>query len=267
MIIAADFSLVANILIIATKLYEYGYNLHINITLTIITMTITNFIVCHNLDSFKYFINNNKKIADKFIYITVGEDKEEISEIVSYNLNKRLYYKIAIPCLFLENIEIYKTLLSFTAWYYLSENELVESEYIGIFEYDTIFKENPGDNKFIFNQISPNSLIGFNRHELPNPLFLDLVPEFAKLLTNEEKKKALAMSYFSASSNLIMSLKFLHDFVNWYMQFIPKILDIPNHPHFHERAINVFAANNNYKIIISNIAEHQNLNSHKINLV
>ena len=220
-------------------------------------MTITNFIICHNPESMNYFIQKNNGINNCFNYVIVND----IEPVQSFYKKISIDRPILIPAIFKKNIEKYKSLLSFTAWYFLSKNNIVNTDFVGIFEYDTIFKQE------IPKQLKTDTIIGFCKRELPDKLFLGLVPGFSNLLSEQEKQKALQMPYWSASSNLIMPKKFLDNFVDWYMKFIPKILSIKNHPHFHERAINVFAANNNYNIAISKIAEHQNLNSHNIGLV
>ena len=102
---------------------------------------------------------------------------------------------------------------------------------------------------------------------MPDKLFLDIIPEFKYLLLPELIKNAEKLPFWSITSNLIMPKQFLIDFVDWYMQFIPYILHMSNCAHFHERAINVFAANNGYKIeIIPNFVVHLNQNSHNIKL-
>jgi hypothetical protein len=219
-------------------------------------MTTTNFIVFHDPKSLKYFINNNNSISSLFNYILVGDF--EIAK--NYYLELKSGYHIYLPAIW-KNIEKNKNLLSFTAWYFLSKNNIVNTDFVGVFEYDTIFKQMP-DHR----QLKLNTITGFYKRMLPDGLFLDLVPGLLSNLTQKQKEKALQLPFWSASSNLIMPKQFLIDFVDWYMNLMPKIIKFPNLPHFHERAINVFAANNGYDIEISEIAEHQFLNSHGVPL-
>lgn len=221
-------------------------------------MNISNFIVCHNIKSFNYFIKNNEDADHLYNYMIVGD----LEKLRKFYFDINLQYPVFLAAMFDKEIEKYHTLLSFTAWYCISRNRLAKSGYVGIFEYDVIFKKsiNP-------KMLKPDTIIGFNRRNLPDKMFLDLVPGFTKLLKPEEKQKADELPFWSAGSNLIMPVKFMDEFVNWYMNFIPGILAYDNHPHFHERAINVFAAIKGYKIETIDLIEHKNLNSHGISCI
>jgi hypothetical protein len=169
--------------------------------------------------------------------------------------------EIIIPLTLPNNIEKHKTLLTFTAWYALAKNRLVKTPNVGIFEYDTIFNSDPYEINF-----KPGTIYGALKRDLPEWLFLDCIPFFKNLLKPMQLDIANTLKYWSATSNLIMPDYFLSEFTEWYMQFIPKILENANHPHFHERAINVFAANYGYHIEILPYLEHIMCNSHKIQL-
>ncbi|NJL73937.1 MAG: hypothetical protein HC892_01690 [Saprospiraceae bacterium] len=222
------------------------------------------FIVIHNQESLDRFIelNGNPIIFTNVSYIHVGD--AFLSDCYGLNIITAREYPY--------NIEKYKTLLTYTAWYLLSENNLVKTPYVGIFEYDVqldldIFK--------LHSNMNECTLIGFEPRPTDEDLYLKAIPDFVELLDVEELDKAMSATVWSATTNVIISVGFLNLFVNWFYTFIPEILEFKNHPHFHERAINVCAANLGdaetsertikYKFFPRTLS-HKQLNSHKINL-
>jgi hypothetical protein len=84
------------------------------------------------------------------------------------------------------------------------------------------------------------------------------------MLTPFNLETANAQKYWLPTTNLIMPKQFLTEFVNWYMEFVPNIIKFKDHPHYHERAINVYAPNYGFKReVIENGIEHLQMNSHE----
>ena len=73
------------------------------------------------------------------------------------------------------------------------------------------------------------------------------------------------LEYWNTTTNFIMHKDFLIKFVDWYMEFIPEILQYEKHSHYHERAINIFAAKEGYKNEYIPLIKHYQLCSHGIN--
>ena len=214
-------------------------------------MNLTNYIIFHDQKSFDYFSEINPSYKDEVSYIFVGEDKV-------FTING-----VINPYFAKHNIEHYPSLLTFTAWYLLAKNDICKTDYIGLFEYDVEFLSNPNDI-----ELSKDTIYGSMARNLPdkNGLYLESVPQFAKLLTSKEIEIARKQPFWNATSNFIVHKEFLIKFVDWYMQFIPEILGLKKHSHFHERAINVFAANNGYKNEYIQLINHYQVCSHGINL-
>jgi hypothetical protein len=218
------------------------------------------YIVCHDRKSYELFKENNKHIdISKFKFILVGD----------YNWDESFLYdqNNIIANLLLDNIEKHKSLLTFTAWYALIKNNLIKTEYVGIFEYDCIFKR---DIFEIEKDLNKNNLIGFYPVSTTH-LYLDLIPEFCNLLPFEYIDVAMKERLWIASTNMILPVNFMGEFVDWYLQFVPEILKFEKHPHYHERGVNIFAAVNGIKGISEKYYEqryliHQELRSHKIKL-
>jgi len=217
------------------------------------------FIVCHSKESFNEFLVMNGLLGEKkenIIYLFVGDN--DFSEIKTTAEN---YVCRNLP----DNIEQYKSLLTFTAWYAIIKNNLFDfNDFVGIFEWDCVLKYDP---QMLYDKCEINSIIGFAPRPTNEQLYLSSIPEFVALLSDEEKIKAMDKSVWNASTNCIISVSFLDLFVRWYMTFIPEILNHANHPHFHERALNVCAANMelDYKFFPL-FVKHLEKRSHKIEL-
>lgn len=212
------------------------------------------YVVCHNKESFDYFVQLNPTVHKRFKYILVGNYKEKPDWFVKNGI---------IANLLADNIEEFKTLLTFTAWYALVKNNLIKSKYIGIFEYDCEILDDVFDYA---EYIDDNSLIAFKARMFPDRVFMKYIPEFNELLPIEYKEALKGKMFWGTTSNFIMPIKFIYDFVDWYCDFIPDILPIENHPHIHERAINIYAFKNDYRIILKKGLMHYQLCSHKIRL-
>lgn len=187
------------------------------------------FIVCHDEASYNHFCSNNKDLADKVVFIMVGNSGFEPK---SFYAAKDLWHEIE------EN----KSMLTYTAWYALAKNNIVNTEYVGIFEYDTILK--PEILSLSDGQLKDDhSVIGFAPRPTNDKLYLDAVPGLTQTIPSIYTVNAyIGSSVWAASTNLIMPKWFLTDFVNWYDGYWRETLQYPNHPHFHERAVNVYAA-------------------------
>ena len=213
-------------------------------------MKLTNYIIFHDKESLKIFIVNNPHFdTNVFKFICVGNpasyDGCEIIRASDYE----------------NNIEHYPSLLAFTAWYLIAKNNICKTEFVGMFEYDVVFKNYNG-----IGISSLNPIFGFNQRKLPDSMYLNCLPEFKKLLAPAELKIANDQPFWNTTSNFIMPMEFLTQFVDWYMQFVPRILELDKHSHFHERAVNVFAANEGYENITIDLIEHKQLCSHGVQL-
>lgn len=228
--------------------------------------TISYYIVIHNLESKKKFLelNKNSPILDQFVFLLVGcNDFPDVFRIKDANINICLG---AFP----DNIEHHKTLLTFTAWYALIKNDLTYTDHVGIFEYDTeinfgnFFAQDKRGNSYL----KKDTIIGFNpRKIVGDPMFLDPVPGLVDLLPDKWIAKMMKQDGWNSTSNLIMPVKFLKEFVKWYEKMIPEILLHPKHSHYHERCVSIYAINNGYKsLYFPELIRHLQQKSHGIEL-
>ena len=216
-------------------------------------MSIGYYVVCHDKDSYEYFKRLNPATYDKFMVILVGDHKEVPSG---------MHGKTIVAKLLKNNIENKKTLLTYTAWYALVFNDLIKDDFVGIFEYDCrisneLFK--------LSHTLKDNCIYGFRKRELPDMLFLDFIPEFVGLVASYVMDKVKGRDFWCPTSNVIMSRIFCVSFVMWYKKFMNKIINIPNHPHIHERAINLYAFWKDYNVVfIPQTVRHYQKCSHNI---
>ena len=234
------------------------------------------FIVCHDQKLILDFHNSmNKLFIDDlpYFYILVGQSPK-------YNLlqqNQEIFSRLHIPIEHgLFNMENYPGLLTFTAWYYISRMYDIDLKYenIAIFEYDVDFKEKISK---LTHNLNGNNTISFITERMDNNSFLKPVPGLVSELDLKYKGSIKAIQtyyqehedyFWGATTNQIVSIKFLIDFVNWYMRLIPDIFVYKNYPHFHERAIKIFSILNNYNTLyFPSYLTHRQNNSHGIGLL
>lgn len=219
--------------------------------------------VCHN-DS----LANEclKKYKDCFVML-VGNNISSIRDNRCIKVNKLPY-----------NIEHYNKLLTFTAWYAISKNNLFpDYEYLCILEYDVSF------DKYFFNRLrlsidmKNNGVITFMQldrnicdkykvKKSENLLFdLDINLDLFKEFTN--KKNIDNFTYpnvWYPTTNHCIRRDIINEFVDWYypdcLFFYEK--DNPKCGYYHERLFSVFL---DYKKIVPSTVKglcHMNKKSH-----
>lgn len=162
--------------------------------------------ICHNNDSINRIIHYNHYI------MFVGN--EEIDEQFLNN------EKIIIARNLENNIEYEKKLLTFTAWYAISKNNLFKDyEYICILEYDTCLDENFENNLKEQCKLNQYNVITFNESNNHHLINVDadenILKEFLSLkdidgnILNE-------INSWGCSSNQCITRMILDDFVDWY---------------------------------------------------
>jgi hypothetical protein len=143
----------------------------------------------------------------------------------------------------------------------LTRNAIIKSKYVGIFEYDCEIKKD-----FFKLNLKPDAIVGFLRRELPDDMYIESVPVLKSVLTEQEMVHAGKQGFWCPTTNFILPVRFLADFVAWYEVFIPQLLPVKNHPHAHERAIHVYAVNHGVEVeYAEDYLIHEQLCSHGVN--
>jgi hypothetical protein len=229
-------------------------------------MSIQTFIFVHNQDIILDFIKHKK--FDNFnnlMYIFLGNG--DVTKIT--NLSNVI---IARDCKY--NIEEYPKLTSYTGWYCVWKNNLVNSEYINLFEYDINVSEELEKNiieTYNNNQIDILGYIPINVH---SPSFLKSPQWSDKLIESLHKEYSVNILDFvnnmdinkicSVTSNHTFNKKTFEDYMNWTEKIIDYIKVSPLAGHQIERSISVYyLLNNKNYTILNDVLHHFQFDSHK----
>ena len=229
-------------------------------------MTKQTFIFVHDQNIILDYLRVDKfNLLDNLIYVFVGngetskiEDKPNI--IICKNL----------PI----NIEEYPKLTSFTGWYAIWKNNLYDSDFINLFEYDVNLSDNFNE---VFNESveSDTNIIGYIPFSPHHYNFLSHIPWSLELLTSiklnynintlDEVNKLSNDTVCSMTSNHTFSKKSFESYMEWMEPMIDDIKKSELSGHLIERSISVFYLLNKIEnvIILPNILHHFQFDSHK----
>jgi hypothetical protein len=236
---------------------------------------IKTFVVCHSQDIILDFIKCKK--FDKFnnySFIFVGnKDFNKIKNIPN----------VIIARNFTDNIEHYPKFTAYTAWYILNKNkDLIDSNYINLFEYDVNIASNFYDKNIeTINREDSPDYIGYFPLSINHPFFINYT-DFADTLIESLYRrydinvhsliKELNIKYnnkmlWSGSNNCTWKKETFFNFMEWFEPLIPDLKDNKFCGHMQERAVSIFFL---YKklnaLLMPNYIEHFHLNTHDTSL-
>jgi len=225
---------------------------------------IQSFIFVHDQNIILDCINSNKFFnLNNLKYIFVGNGD---TTLIKTNPN------VIICKNLLFNIEEYPKLTSYTGWYALWKNNLYDADYINLFEYDVDISNN-FNNIFSEDFIQDNEVIGYIPYNVHDSSFLgykqvseDLVKSIYKnynIDTYNYINFLPSDSLCSLTSNHTFNKKTFEQYMKWTEPMINDIKNSPVAGHQIERSIPLFYILNNIKtMIVPNIINHHQLNSH-----
>jgi len=204
-------------------------------------MSVVIVFVCHNNNSIRNIIHYNH-------YILFVGDQEINEEYITYS-------KLIIARNLENNIEHEKKLLTFTAWYAISKNNLFNDyEYICVLEYDTYFMDHFENNLIHHCNLKSDFVISFfestNKDLVNVDVDKNILQQFL-LLKDEDENIVDEIELWGCSSNQCIHKIVLDNFVDWYYQdylFI-KENDIVNLSYYHERLFMVYLKSKNINYI------------------
>lgn len=229
---------------------------------------LSTYIFAHDQNIILDFINKNKfRNFDSLFYVFVGNrPTDKISSISNVIIANKL------PI----NIEYIPSLVSYTGWYALCENNLINSEYVNLFEYDVNLTTNFVDKNL--SLIDKNSdAIGYFNLPARHPLFIQNETYSGPLVKDIKDKTnvdlfELVNKYLSKNPNLLWQTtsnstwktSSLKEYVNWAKQFIDVLSKFEFAGHAIERSISFFYYINKLNVsLTSGLMDHLQLNSHK----
>jgi len=223
------------------------------------------FIIAHNMNIINHYEDNKLMVnIPKYRYLLVGQHDIESTD------------KIIVCCKLPRNIEQHKEYLQFTAWKALVDNNLIETEYVTLLEYDVKLQSD------MYQQINQNILqhpevccFGFSSMSkmncfLTRDIFSDKLCEFIESkykngLTNFIKESITFNPNWMVTSNICMKSGIFEEYVksNFFNQLLSYLNGNKYAGHHLERAITVFMSfNKHLYTVIQNIVTHYAVDSH-----
>jgi hypothetical protein len=199
-------------------------------------------------------------------YVLVGKNACDLVE------NNK---KVIIARKLKNNIENHPKFTSFTGWYALWKNGLINSDYVSLLEYDVIVQQS-------FSKVT-QSLVDQNIDFLgyvPMPVWAgcylkygqwtDRLFEVIKDVYQVEMKQFMEEFCaknpnlnWSSTTNSTFSKNFFDKYMTWFEKIFNEMKDFEFAGHAHERSISIFCFFKKAKVILqSGLLEHLQLNSH-----
>jgi len=236
-------------------------------------------------------ITNTEKINQTFIFVhdqnivTQFESNDKLKNLKNYkyvflgnrdvNLienNPNVIIARNLP----HNIEQYPLFTSFTGWYALWKNNLINSDYISLFEYDTILSENieQMQSKFFYDNTDMIGYVPFPANHfqfIENTDWVEHIFTAIKQVYNFDMYrfiKNLSLKnpnlLWSSTSNTTFKNNVFFEFMSWFEPLIDIIKETRTCGHAHERAISFFYLSKNKKMSLTdNLLKHLQLDSHQ----
>jgi hypothetical protein len=173
------------------------------------------------------------------------------------------------------NIEEYPRLTSFTGWYALWKNNLIDTEYVNLFEYDI----SPIKNFVKIQEVYLNKnfdFIGYFPMPLVEPCYVKdrrWVEEIIKSIKNVYKIdiddlintliKTKKESFWTSTSNSTFKKDVFEQYMIWFDNLLNDLKNSPYPGHAHERSISFYYFTNKINHVVTNgYMDHLQLNSH-----
>jgi hypothetical protein len=175
------------------------------------------------------------------------------------------------------NMEQYPKFTSFTGWYSLWKNNLIDCDYINLFEYDVNIVSHFQDIQFETLKNKDLDFVGYipypvNSYEYVKNInwVKDIIPSIQKIynidvykLTDDILDKNIN-SVWSSTSNSTFKKEAFFEYMEWFERIIEFIKNSNGCGHAHERSISFFYFIHNKKVkIIPRVMSHFQLDSHK----
>lgn len=225
------------------------------------------FIFVHDQKIITDFISNKKfENLDNMLYVFLGEgDIDQIENLENVIISRN----------FEKNIEKWnKTLIAYTGWYLLWKNNLIQSEYVNLFEYDIVVKNDT--QSIIYDCIEKNpevNSISYIPLSIDDYWFLGDDRTSVTLLNSIEKNYKINGREFiknyspdikvGLTSNQTLKKETFNSFMEWMEPIVEDIKEDKMAGHYPERALPFYILLNNLnKIILEEVLYHFQLDSH-----
>jgi hypothetical protein len=210
--------------------------------------------ICHD----NYSIS---RIIDKNQYIMLVGDNEIDESYSSYS-------KLIIARNLQHNIEYEQKLLTFTAWYAISKNNLFsEYDYVCVLEYDVTLRDN--FETVLFSECNKTNcnVVSFVDHYVDG-IYNDIDCDILRTYLDNQNINSNFEDYilfWGSSSNQCVRRDILCEFVDFYYNSYSFIKNehYSNLSWYHERVFMIYLKHKNFEYtIIRDILDHSQSNSH-----
>jgi hypothetical protein len=228
---------------------------------------ISTFIFVHNQDIVVDFLEKNRfNEFEDYKYVFLGNG--EIDKIEKLD-------NIIIARNYEDNIEQYPKMTSYTGWYLLWKYNLIDTEYVNLFEYD--INHIKGFSRFIKPIVDNNNdFIGYFPMLVDDPVYVNMTQYSKELIESVERKENIKITdiinelklkdknlKWSSSSNSTWKTEHFYNFTEWLSNYIDDIKTSDYCGHIHERSISFYYFMKNLKVYnTTNLMSHLQLNSH-----
>ena len=175
-----------------------------------------------------------------------------------------------------DNIEQYKNLVDFTAWYAFAKNSLIQSKFVALLQYDTAISPKFYEQTLAYLTKEPAKMLGYQKWPILDANFIENNVGAAPLADAlrvaydadlyqlvERHVEAKGDIGWPSSNNLAMSSKLLSEFVDWFSPMIQLLGPNLYSGHSFERSMKIFCILNNVENLYApQLAHHYQLNSH-----
>lgn len=173
------------------------------------------------------------------------------------------------------HMEDFPKMTSYTGWYILWKYNLINSEYVNLFEYDVNCSDN--FHEIVLSKLTSDvDCVSYFPMNLSDPVYIKMRQYVNELINSikqktkvdidqiiNEKIKNDYFSFWGSSSNSTWKVSVWKNYMEWFDQFVDDILDSNFCGHMHERSISFFHFIFNCKVIdIKNIMTHFQFNTH-----
>lgn len=175
-----------------------------------------------------------------------------------------------------DNIEQYKNLVDFTAWYAFVRNKLIQSEFVALLQYDTAISPSFYKQTLAYLTKEPTKMLGYQKWPILDANFIENNIGAAPLADALRATYGVDLYHLVArhveakgdigwpsSNNLAMSTKLLSEYVDWFSPMIQLLGPNLYSGHSFERSLKIFCILKNVENIYApQLAHHYQLNSH-----
>lgn len=226
------------------------------------------FIFIHDQDLILSF-EENKKFENLYSYKYVFLGNRPIDKIIGMD-------NLIVARDYEDNLEQYPMFTSYTGWYVLWKNNLINTKYVNLLEYDIVLDKNFSTHQY--RMLSEGlQMVGYvpfpmsNYHFVKNPEWnehiLPLIKKIYKFDVEQYVQRILSQNpraFWSSTSNTTFRKDVFDEYMKWFRPIGNQLKETKTCGHAHERSITYFTFIKNKKmVLVDNLLKHIQMDSHK----